>query len=235
MVASLSEEVVDPERNMPIGIVGSLIISAGIYICISLVVVGMAPLALLGEDIPILNALLANGCCSHEQQLAKYAADVFLNSGCPNGMLNPELAYCSRFVCAGAVFALTTATFFSLMGQPKIFYSMAKDGLLFPTFGEINPETHVPTAGIVFSGIVASLLACFVDLQVLAGVIYLSTLLVFTFVNAAVVILRLRPWHAQVGLSEKLFVLQTPQFHPTPTGAVTTSSTTTTMSNTIFY
>jgi APA family basic amino acid/polyamine antiporter len=209
MVACMSEEVVDPARNMPIGIVGSLIVSAGIYIAISLVVVGMAPISLLGGEVPITNALLANGCCSHEQQLAQNAAAVCLRNIC-SPVLHPIQLMSSRFVSAGAIFALTSATFVGLMGQPRIFYSMAKDGLLFPIFGEVNPETHVPTAGILITGFICAVLACFVDLQVLATVISLGTLLVFTFVDAAVIILRLRPWHQHRSLSERAFVLQTP-------------------------
>ena len=69
MVACLSEEVVYPERNMPIGIVGSLVISATIYVLVSLVVIGMAPIDLLGEKVPIVNALLANACCTHDEQV----------------------------------------------------------------------------------------------------------------------------------------------------------------------
>jgi len=97
------------------------------------------------------------------------------------------------------------------MGQPRIFYSMAKDGLLFPIFGYVNPETHVPTAGILITGVVVATLACLVDLEALANVISLGTLLVFTFVDAAVIILRLRPRLQPCSLSDRAFVFQTPQ------------------------
>ena len=60
MVASLSEEVIQPERNMPIGIVGSLVASTIIYVSVSLAVVGMAPFRFLGQVVPIVNALLVN-------------------------------------------------------------------------------------------------------------------------------------------------------------------------------
>ena len=209
MVACMSEEVVNPGRNMPIGIVGSLVVSAGIYVAISLVVVGMTPIELLGGEVPIMNALVANGCCTHDQQLAEDALAVCLNTACH--AINPIQLYSSRIVSAGAIFALTSATFVGLMGQPRIFYSMAKDGLLFSIFGEVDPETYVPTAGIIITGIICGALACFVDLQILANVISLGTLLVFSFVDAAVIILRLRPWHQHLQLSERAFVLRTPE------------------------
>ena len=69
MVACLSEECINPERNMPIGIIGSLMVSMSIYTAVSLVVVGMAPVVLLGEDVPIINALLAKACCTHTDQM----------------------------------------------------------------------------------------------------------------------------------------------------------------------
>jgi basic amino acid/polyamine antiporter, APA family len=209
MVACMSEEVVDPGRNMPIGIVGSLVVSAIIYISVSLVVVGMAPINLLGGEVPITNALLINGCCTHEQQLEADALSTCLSNSCP--AIHTLQLFSSRIVGLGAIFALTSATFVGLMGQPRIFYSMAKDGLLFPIFGEVDPITKVPTKGIIITGITCALLACFVDLQVLATVISLGTLLVFSFVDAAVIILRLRPWHEHVQLSERAFVFQTPE------------------------
>jgi basic amino acid/polyamine antiporter, APA family len=224
MVACMSEEVIDPSRNMPIGIVGSLLVSAVIYISVSLVVVGMAPIRLLGGEVPITNALLINGCCTHEQQLMTDSLSTCLNNNCP--AIHTLQLFSSRIVGLGAIFALTSATFVGLMGQPRIFYSMAKDGLLFPIFGEVDPVTKVPTAGIIITGITCALFACFVDLQVLATVISLGTLLVFSFVDAAVIILRLRPWHEHVQLSERTFLFQTPVVsrHNSNDDSVTTSS-----------
>lgn len=69
---------------------------------------------------------------------------------------------------------------------------MAQDGLLFDIFGRTHPVTQVPTAGIILTGVMTSLLACFVDLEALANLISLGTLLVFTFVNAGVICLRLQ-------------------------------------------
>mmetsp|Transcript_22883 Transcript_22883/g.32011 ORF Transcript_22883/g.32011 Transcript_22883/m.32011 type:complete len:376 (-) Transcript_22883:71-1198(-) len=115
MVACLSEEVIRPEVNMPIGIVGSLLICTGIYVTISLVVVGMAPVELLGVDVPITNALFANACCTHNQQLLDNASEQCLNSIC-SPVLHSILLYGGRFVSFGAIFGLTSGTFTSLMG-----------------------------------------------------------------------------------------------------------------------
>jgi len=125
MVACLSEEVKNPERNMPLGIIGSLVVTTGIYLSVALVVIGMAPFDLLGGDVPIINALLANGCCTHEQQLSDEAYEQCLDQTC-SPAVHPILLYGSRLVSFGSIFGLTTGTFTSLMGQPRIFYKMSQ-------------------------------------------------------------------------------------------------------------
>jgi amino acid transporter len=190
MVASLSEEVVQPERNMPIGIVGSLIASSLIYVSVSLVVVGMAPFRYLGETIPIVNALMTNACCSHEQQMEFDDVNQCLRE-CSAHRL-PALATVGHIVSGGAIFGLMSACFTSLMGQPRIFYRMARDGLWFPIFAQVNPETQVMTEGILVTGVAAALLACFIPLEALANLISLGTLMVFTFVDAGVILLRMQ-------------------------------------------
>lgn len=193
MVSCLSEEVSNPARNMPIGIVGSLLVSMSIYVSISIVVVGMAPISLLGGEVPIINALLANACCSHQDQmsLGESATDVCLSYSC-SPVLHYVLFAGSRMVSFGAIFGLTTATFACLMGQPRIFYSMAQDGLLFKIYARVHPRTGVPTIGTILTGLFTALVACFIDLEALANTISLGTLQVFTFVNAGVIILRMR-------------------------------------------
>jgi len=189
MVASLSEEVVNPEVNMPIGIVGSLVVSTFIYFAVSFVVVGMAPLQfLVKSDVPIVNALLINACCTHEEQVADTSSRCL---SC-NEYIKPVLAVASQVVAIGAMLGLMASSFASFMGQPRIFYRMAQDGLWFQRFGELCPETQVPRAGIIITGIGTAFLACFVPLDALANLISLGTLMVFTFVDAGVILLRVR-------------------------------------------
>ncbi len=189
-VASLSEEVVHPERNMPIGITGSLILSTLIYVSVSLAVVGMASFRYLGETVPIINALLVNACCNHVEQTNAVSVDECL-SDC-QVFQRPILATVAHIVSGGAIFGLSASCFTSLMGQPRIFLRMALDGLWFPIFAEVDPETQVPSAGIKITGVACGLLACFVPLEALANLISLGTLMVFTFVDAGVMLLRLR-------------------------------------------
>ena len=175
MVACLSEEVKDPQRNMPVGIIGSLVVSMSIYVSLSVVIVGMAPLDILGSLTPISNAFKANGCCT----LTQMNADVRDNNddsyqclSCKgDDILSSALYYGSKVINFGALFGLTTACFTCQMGQPRIFYRMAKDGLLFSKFGEVDKNTMVPVFGTIMTGIMVSALAFAVDLESLANMI----------------------------------------------------------------
>ena len=192
MVAALSEEVENPQRNMPIGIIGSLMATMTNYVTVSLVIVGMAPVELLGKDVPITNALLANACCEHYEQILDNAHQVCLSYAC-KPVLHWLLYSGSRLISFGAIFGLTTSTFTSLMGQPRIFYSMAQDGLLFKFYSRVDPETGVPIIGTIITGIFTSIVATLIDLESLANAISLGTLQVFTFVNAGLILLRMQP------------------------------------------
>lgn len=195
MVACLSEECENPNKNMPRGIIGSLVITMTIYVGVSLVVVGMTPIALLGADTPITNALLANACCHAHEQMQDNAEQVCLSyTSCQqqDAILHPLLYVGSQFISFGAIFGLTTATFACLMGQPRINYAAAQDGLLFPIFAKVHPCTGVPTVGTLLTGLLTAIVACFVDLEVLANAISLGTLQVFSFINAGVIVLRMR-------------------------------------------
>lgn len=117
MVASLSEEVVHPEKNMPIGIVGSLLLSTLIYCSVTLAVVGMTPLPFLGETTPLVNAILANACCTHDEQMELVAGDSGVGGNVQVCLKdcqvfeNPALAFISRIVSGGAGLGLMAACF----------------------------------------------------------------------------------------------------------------------------
>ena len=192
MVACLSEEVINPKVNMPLGIIGSLFCSMTIYVIVSFAVVTLAPIPFLGPDVPISNGMLANACCSMDQ-MTQYLStpEVCLDPNC-SPLNHPFLLPSSQFISGGAIFGLTTAVFTALMAQPRIVYKIASDGLLPPIFAKVSERTQVPTTAILVNGLNIAFLACFFNLEALANTICLLGLLVFTFVNAAIIILRLR-------------------------------------------
>ncbi|TMW56622.1 hypothetical protein Poli38472_006632 [Pythium oligandrum] len=170
MVACLAEEVKDPQRTLPKGIIGSLLISMTIYVGVSLVVTGMAPISILGSEIPLINAFSYH-----------------------------HMEWAGHIVSFGSIFGLTTAAFTCLMGQPRIFYQMAQDGLLPELFANLNRKTKVPVASTIFTGILVSVIAFVFELDFLANVISCGTLQVFTFVNAGVLLLRMKTARHQRG------------------------------------
>ncbi len=113
MVASLSEEVVSPEKNMPIGIVGSLLLSTLVYCSVTIAVVGMTPFPFLGETTPLVNAILANACCTHDEQMEVVGANLDVGVCLRDCQVfeKPMLAWISRMVSGGAGLGLMAACF----------------------------------------------------------------------------------------------------------------------------
>ncbi|CAI5703088.1 unnamed protein product [Peronospora effusa] len=177
MVACLAEEVHDPQRTLPKGIIGSLLISMTIYVGVSLVVTGMAPVNILGDEVPLVNAFMFH-----------------------------DVPWAGRIVSFGSIFGLTTAAFTCLMGQPRIFYQMAKDGLLPSRFASLHRRTHVPVASTILTGTIVAIIAFVFELDFLANVISCGTLQVFTFVNAGVLLLRMRPTFSGGGVVRRVLI-----------------------------
>lgn len=177
MVACLAEEVQEPQRTLPKGIIGSLLISMTIYVGVSLVVTGMAPVSVLGSDVPLVNAFAYH-----------------------------NTPWAGKIVSFGSIFGLTTAAFTCLMGQPRIFYQMAKDGLLPELFAKLNRKTQVPVTSTIFTGVLVASISFVFDLDFLANVISCGTLQVFTFVNAGVLLLRMQSPADELDSSNKSVV-----------------------------
>ena len=162
MVSSLAEEVVEPQKALPRGILGSLLICAAAYSLVSAVFTSMLPQAQLAAApaAPLAFAFRAHG-----------------------------MHGCALLVSFGSTLGLTAATLTGLMGQPRIFYVMARDGLLPPSLGKCD-ERGVPWLATVLTGALTALLATVTPLQTLADAISIGTLLAFSAVNAGVLVLR---------------------------------------------
>jgi basic amino acid/polyamine antiporter, APA family len=171
MVSSLAEEVKNPQRTMPLGIISSLGASAAVYVAVCLVVTGMAPFTSFTDTSEHRNAPLSFVFQFHG---AGWAAIV---------------------VAIGSIAGLTSAAFTCIMGQPRIFFRMAKDGLLWGLFADVSPTTGIPTLGTWITGAVTALVALFVPLEILAQAISIGTLLAFCSVCAGIILLHLEsPW-----------------------------------------
>ncbi len=167
-VSTAAGEAKNPQRDMPIGILGSLAVCTIIYIAVCAVLTGMTHYSLLGTAKPVATAL---------EEVIK--ADPAANIG-----------WLKTAVEIGAIAGLSSVILVMLMAQPRIFYSMSRDGLLPGLFGKIHPRFHTPHVGTILVGIVACLLAGFMPLNVLGELVSMGTLLAFATVCLGVLVLR---------------------------------------------
>jgi basic amino acid/polyamine antiporter, APA family len=155
-------EARNPQRDLPIGILGALVISTVLYLTMSAVMTGMVPFQKLDADAPVAVAL-----------------DV-----------HPQLSWLSWLVKVGVIAGMTSVILTSLLGQPRILLSMADDGLLPPAMSRCHPRFKTPHVSTVITGVFAALIAGIFPLDVLADLISIGILLAFGVVCLGVLVLR---------------------------------------------
>jgi len=165
-VSTAAEEAKDPGRDMPFGIIMSLVICTVLYIALSIVMTGVAPWQTLGTPEPMITALqVAEG---------------------PPALLN-----ISRFIVAlGAVIAMGSVLLVFQMGQPRIFFSMARDGLLPPFIAKVHPKYRTPYVGTIITGIFVGVFAAFANIAEVVDLTNIGTLFAFVLVSLGVIVLR---------------------------------------------
>src|SRR6266478_8388217 len=155
-------EARNPQRDLPLGIIGALVISAVLYVAMATVLTGMVPFQKLDSDAPVAVALDAH----------------------------PQLAWLSSFVKAGVIAGMTSVILTSLLGQPRILLSMADDGLLPPFMSRCHPRFKTPHVSTLVTGVFAALIAAVFPLDLLADLISMGILLAFAVVCLGVLVLR---------------------------------------------
>ncbi len=161
-VSTAAGEAKNPQRDMPIGILGSLVICTVIYIIVCAVLTGMLHYSQLGTPKPVATALEAH----------------------------PSLLWLKTLIEIGAIAGLSSVILVMLMAQPRIFYTMSRDGLLPRAFGKVHPKFQTPYVGTIIVGVVAACLAGFLPIGLLGEMVSMGTLLAFATVCAGVLILR---------------------------------------------
>ena len=160
-VSTAAQEARNPQRDMPRGILGSVVICTLLYLAVSAVMTGIVPYDQLNVPDPIAKAVDAIG-----------------------------LAWFAALVKIGALAGLTTVILVLLFGQSRIFFTMAEDGLLPGVFARVHPRLQTPYRSQILIGFVVATVAAFVPAEVLAEMVSIGTLFAFTLVCGAVLYLR---------------------------------------------
>lgn len=162
-VSTAAQEAKNPQRDMPIGILGSLVICTILYILVSLVMTGLVSYKTLNVSAPVALAMDATG-----------------------------VGWGSMLVKIGAILGLATVMLVMLLGQTRVFYSMSRDGLLPQWASDIHPKFRTPWITTIVFGAFAALMPAILPIDKLADLVNIGTLLAFAIVSAGVWILRVR-------------------------------------------
>ncbi|HEV7427918.1 MAG TPA: amino acid permease, partial [Thermoanaerobaculia bacterium] len=169
-VSTTAEEAKNPKRDMPIGIIGSLIICTVIYAIIAAVFTGMIPYADLVKK-------LSSEQAEPLTMAMKYAT-------MPNWMVG--------VVAFGSVVAHTAVLLVFQLGQPRIFFAMSRDGLLPPFFARVHPKYRTPHVGTIITGVGVGVTAMFTSLDAMVDLTNIGTLFAFILVCFGIMILRVK-------------------------------------------
>ena len=161
-VSTAAQEAKNPQRDMPIGILASLAVCTVLYVAVAAVLTGMVPYTELNTAAPVALALDRH----------------------------PELSWLSGWIKLGAIAGMTSVMLVMLLGQPRIFYAMAQDGLLPPLFRKVHPTHKTPYVGTLVTGTLAALIGGLFPVTILGELVSIGTLLAFTTVCIGVLVLR---------------------------------------------
>ena len=161
VVATTAEETRNPQRDMPIGILGSLAVCTVLYVVVSLVLTGIVKYTELNTAAPMADALKAVG-----------------------------YDWIAGLVSLGALAGLTTVVLILLMGQSRVLFAMSRDRLLPGWLSSIHPRYGTPWVISLIAGVTVALIATFVPLTTLADMVNIGTLFAFVLVSIGVIVLR---------------------------------------------
>lgn len=161
-VSTAAQEAKNPQKDMPMGIVGSLLICTVLFITISVILTGMSKYTDLNNAAPVVNALQAAGA-----------------------------PFALRFVVEiAAIAGLSSVILVMLMGQPRIFFSMANDGLLPAFFAKVHPRFKTPYVTTIITGVLSAILGGLMPLSILGEMVSIGTLFAFVIVCISIIVLR---------------------------------------------
>ena len=204
-VSTAAAEAKNPSKDVPIGILGALFICTLIYMAVAAVMTGVVPYLELASPAPIAVAIDRMG-------LEWADLPITLADGSPMNAI-------SFLIKIGAITGLSSVMLVLCYGQTRIFYTMARDGLLPKAFANVHPKFRTPWIGTILLGIVIAIAAAFLPISILGDLVSLGTATAFSIVCLSVIYLRIkhpelpRPfrvpggvWTAGAGIAACLFL-----------------------------
>lgn len=164
-VSTAAQEAKNPQKDMPIGILGSLGISTILYILVAIVLTGIVSYTFLNVSDPIAVGVNAMG---------------------------PGLFWLRPIIKIAAIAGLSSVILVMLMGQPRIFFSMSKDGLLPPVFSKVHSRFKTPYVSTLVTGFAALILSGILPINILGELVSIGTLLAFAIVCIGIIVLRVK-------------------------------------------
>ena len=162
-VSTAAQEAKNPQKDMPIGIIGSLLICTVLYILVSAIATGIVPYRELDVPDPI-----------------AVAAD------------RAGLGWMATLIKIGAIAGLTSVILVMLLGQSRVFYSMSRDGLLPPWVNKVHPKFKTPYITSIVTGVVVAFVSGLLTVREAGSLVSIGTLLAFVIVAVGVLVLRVR-------------------------------------------
>jgi APA family basic amino acid/polyamine antiporter len=162
-VSTAAQEAKNPQRDMPIGIIGSLLICTVLYIAVSAIATGVVPYTQLDVPDPI-----------------AVAAD------------RAGMGWMGKLIKLGAIAGLSSVILVMLLGQSRVFYSMARDGLLPPMVSRVHPRFRTPWITSIVTGIGVAFFSAVFSVREAGSLCSIGTLLAFVIVSVGILVLRVR-------------------------------------------
>lgn len=178
-VSTHAEEARNPRRDVPIGIISSLLICTVLYIAVSAILTGMVPYHKINIDAPV--------------------SDAFRQAGLP---------WAQFLISLGALTGITSVLLVMMLSQPRVLLAMARDGLVPQSFfGAVHERFRTPWKSTIVTGLFVAFMAALLPLRVLAELVNIGTLLAFVIVCMAVLIMRFKHPEAERPFRAPLFPL----------------------------
>jgi len=164
-ISTAAQEAKNPQKDMPVGILGSLVVCTVLYVAVSAVLTGMVNYKELNVAAPIALAIDKAG---------------------------KTLMWLRPLIKIGAIAGLSSVILVMLLGQPRIFFSMARDGLLPKNFAKVHPRFHTPYVTTLLTGGISAVIAGLLPINILSELVSIGTLLAFVIVCIGIIVLRVK-------------------------------------------